>query len=155
MPDHPITISGGSPLTMQVDGGWTKVDPHTVATHYPRNTVTSIELSTVSGHPRPLEFEHQQCEIKIAFGEMNVVVFTDANGRNLQVATTDKPPLSHHFFLPKDKIQSKSEGEVHSLKILKAGQVQIDQANPGHIDIVIHYVEGAVALRTRRKTATA
>lgn len=153
--ERPIIVSGGSPLTIQFVGGWAKVDSTTIATNYPLGTVTSIELTTASSPLRRLNFRNQECQIAIAFAGIDVAIFTGPGGRNLQVATTR--PFGQSFFLPKDKnkIQSKLDGAVASLKILKAGDILVNDITPGHIDLFIHYVDAAAAPKIRRKSVGA
>ena len=152
-PDRPIIIHGGSPLVIkQSNGDALQVrDDHTLASAYPDNTVTAVEVKWgpfLRHRTQPFEFTREQCNIRIAFGDIQLEVQTDAQGKNLQIVAIGTTSFRQHFRPTGAGFEQKPEGSPQKPKgsspaftigsIRKAGHDQPPVASSGHTTVVIH-----------------
>lgn len=139
--DHPITVSGGSPLVVQheewVPGG----DDHSLSTKYENARVTYVEVKLGSQAPRVIRFNQERCEISLQYGTISLQIQTEDRGRALRIRTDGATHFSRHF-RRRDKGAFESlvaDQRIENLKILKAGVDQQVPAFAGHIELLIHY----------------
>jgi hypothetical protein len=138
--DHPIIISGGSPLRIQHDN-WNPMDDQTLGTILHTNTVTRIEVKSSSGTPDPIVFNSEQVELRFTYGGILVTVTTDQNGHDPLVAVDQKTSFKKHFRRkdPATFESVKANASIQGLTVLKAGIDQHLGVVTGHTEIVIHY----------------
>jgi hypothetical protein len=139
--DHPIIISGGSPLVVQHDEWVGGGDDHSLATKQDNATVTSVEVKLGSEAPRIIPFNKQRCEISLRYGTIGLNVSTNANGQVLRIRTDGATFFSKRF-RRRDKGTYESlvsDQHIDRVRILKAGADQGIPAYSGHVELVIHY----------------
>jgi|ERR1700690_2813133 len=137
--DHPITISGGSPLRVEHDS-WNRKDDHTLATSV-HGTVRSVEVTSASGGLQPIVFNGEMLELHLTFGTIHLTVLTDPQGQDPVVRFDVKTSLKKHF-RKKDATAFESvasDGSVQELVLKKGGASQDLGAISGHTVITIHY----------------
>jgi hypothetical protein len=138
--DHPITVSGGSPLRIEHDS-WKHKDDHTLATSIHGNTVTRVEVTSASGTLPPIVFNGEMLELHLTYGAIHLTVMTDAQGHDPVVKVDSKTSLKKHF-RKKDAAAFESmenAASVQELTLQKAGTAQDLGSVSGHTVIVIHY----------------
>ena len=136
--DHPIIISGGSPLVLEHDS-WHQRDNQDLGTDID-GTVTSIEV-TSNGQAFPaIAFKSEQIEVHLTYGTIQVSVATDGEGHHPIVTVDSSTSLKKHFSRKGAQFVSKqSSASIQGLSILKAGVEQAPSPISGHTVIVIHY----------------
>ncbi len=136
--DHPITISGGSPLTVEHDS-WKQKDDHTLGTAV-KGTVTRIDV-TSNGHVfDSIVFNGERLDLHLTYGAIQLAVTTDAQGRNPAVTVDSETSLKKHFSHQGNQFVSKQSGAaVQGLTILKADADQTPSPIANHTVIVIHF----------------
>jgi hypothetical protein len=138
--DHPIIISGGSPLVIQHDG-WDTPDDHTLVSRFPSNTVTSIVVTSADGKSQTFQFNQEQCELSLTYGATSVDLTTNPRGRALRLKLDDRSFFSKHFRRKDSRTfeSLRSDAAIQGLKIVKAGTEQPVGPLSGHVEIVVHY----------------
>jgi hypothetical protein len=138
--DHPIIISGGSPLRLQHDS-WNVQDDQTLATTLHGNTVTRVEVKSDGGAAAPIVFHGEPLDLGLTYGAIHLTVATDQNGHDLVVKVDKKTSLKKHFRRTDDATfeSVRSDGSMRGLTIRKAGAGQPLGSISGHTEIVIHY----------------
>ncbi|MGO9096801.1 MAG: hypothetical protein ACLQGV_16470 [Bryobacteraceae bacterium] len=138
--DHPIIISGGSPLRLQHDS-WNAQDDQTLATALHANTVTRVEVKSDGGAAAPIVFHGERLDLRLTYGSIQLTVTTDRNGHDPVVKVDKKTSLKKHFRRTDDATfeSVRSDGSIQGVTILKAGANQPLGAVSGHTEIVIHY----------------
>ena len=136
--DHPITISGGSPLVFDHDS-WQQRDDHDLGSAV-AGTVTGIDV-TSNGHAFPrIVFKGEQLELHLRYGTIQVTVATDSEGHNAIVTVDNSTSLKKHFSHKGTQFVSKQNGaSIQDLSILKAGVDQAPSPITKHTEIVIHF----------------
>lgn len=140
MADHPIIISGGSPLRIQHDS-WHPQDDHTLGTGVHANTVTRVEVISDAGALPTIFFKGEQLELQLTYGDIHLNVSTDKNGQKPVVQFDGETSLKKHF-RQKDAHTHESvkdDGSVQDLALRQGGVDQPLGALSGHTEIVIHY----------------
>ena len=137
--DHPIIISGGSPLRLQHDR-WNPQDDQTLATLH-GNTVTRVEVKSDGGAATPIVFRGERLDLRLTYGSIELTVTTDQNGHDPVVKVDKKTSLKKHFHRKDDATfeSVRSDGSIQGVSIQKAGANQPLGAVSGHTEIVIHY----------------
>jgi hypothetical protein len=138
--DHPITVSGGSPLRSEHDS-WNQQDDHTLGTTVHGNTVTRVEVTSASGALPPIVFNGEMLELHLTYGAIHLTVTTDATGHDPVVKVDSKTSLKKHF-RRKDATAFESvanAASIQELTLQKAGASQDLGSVSGHTVIVIHY----------------
>jgi hypothetical protein len=138
--DHPIIISGGSPLRIQHDS-WNARDDQTLATALHGNTVTRVEVKSDGGTPEPIVFHGERLVLRLTYGPIRLTVTTDQNGHDPVVKVDPKTSFQKHFRRTNDATfeSLRSDGSIQGVSILKAGAGQSLGPVSGHTEIVIHY----------------
>lgn len=139
--DHPITISGGSPLTIEHDS-WDPNPPddqHRGSTF--RDYVTRVVIASDSGAIAPIEFKKERLELELTYGTIQLNVVTGRNGQDPVVTVDPKTSFTKHFHPDGNKVVSNVDGPpVQGLTVKKAGNPQtLLPAPSGHTVIVICY----------------
>ncbi len=145
MPDRPITIASGSPLTIfQTGGCLQRSDDGTLVAEGPDSSVTLVMVTSTGSEPQSFDFSHQPCEIKLKYGQVRLTVRTNRKGGNLRISILG-PALFRTHFKHDDGcfISRKQRATIQDLTIRTAGAVQAVPTGPGPKEIVIHY-EGPV-----------
>jgi hypothetical protein len=138
--DHPITISGGSPLRIEHDS-WNRKDDHTLGTAVHGNTISRVEVTSASGALPPIVFNGEMLELHLTYGAIHLTVLTDPQGHDPIVKFDNKTSLKKHF-RKKDATAFESvenAASVQELTLRKAGAPQDLGSVSGHTVIVIHY----------------
>jgi len=138
--DHPIIISGGSPLRIQHDS-WNAQDDQTLATALHGNTVTRVEVKSDGGVAAPIVFNGEWLDLLLTYGTIHLTVTTDQNGHDPVVKVDKKTSLKKHFHRTDDATfeSVRSDGTIRGVTIRKAGANQQLGSVSGHTEIVIHY----------------
>jgi hypothetical protein len=139
--DHPITVSGGSPLVIQHEEWVSGADDVSLGTKYDNAAVTYIEVKVDSRAPRTILFNHERCEVSLKYGAIVLQIQTEEHGRMLRIKTDGATQFSKHF-RRRDKGTFESlvsDRGIENLQILKTGVDQQVPAPSGHVEIVIHY----------------
>ena len=139
--DHPIIISGGSPLRIQQEEWVGESDDQSLATKYDNATVTSVEVKLGSETPRIIRFNKERCEVSLRYGKISLNIRSDANGHALRIRTDSATYFSKRF-RRRDKGTYESlvsDQHIDRIKVLKAGSDQQIPAFSGHVELVIHY----------------
>ncbi len=136
--DHPIIISGGSPLRIQHDS-WDQKDDQTLASSF-HGTVTSVEVKSDKG-TQFIMFTGQQLDLRLAFGKIGVSVLTDANGHDPVLKVDAKTSLQKHFQRtdPATFESHEANAAIRNVTLLKGGADQRIPRVGGHTEVVIHY----------------
>jgi hypothetical protein len=136
--DHPIIISGGSPLVLDHDS-WNQRDDQNLGSTA-SGTVTSIEV-TSNGHAfPPIVFKGEALDLHLTYGSIQLTVATDGQGHNPLVAVDSKTSFKKHFNHTGTQFVSKQKSaSIQGLRILKAGIDQTPGPISNHTVIVIHY----------------
>ena len=141
MPDRPITIASGSPLTIRSRRGCLRRlgNRALVATH-PEDVITSVVVKLARGEPVIFPFDDEACDISLTFGDIRLVVQTDPEGRHLRIVTLGSMGLLEHFRKVDGGFESLAEDAIiQDLRILKAGVAQtVEQPGSDYTKIVIH-----------------
>ncbi len=138
--DHPIIISGGSPLRVEHDS-WNRKDDHTLATSVHGNTVSRVEVTSASGTLPPIVFNGEQLELQLTYGAIHLTVLTDPQGHDPVVRFDSKTSIEKHF-RKKDAAafeSVESASSVQELVLKKSGASQDLGSVSGHTVITIHY----------------
>jgi hypothetical protein len=136
--DHPIIISGGSPLVLDHDS-WNQRDDQNLGSTVPA-AVTSIEVTSNGQAFPPIVFNGEALDMHLNYGTIQLTVVTDGQGHNLLVAVDSKTSLKKHFSHKGTQFVSKQNGaSLQGLSILKAGADQTPSPISNHTVIVIHY----------------
>lgn len=137
--DHPIIVSGGSPLRIEHDS-WNRKDDHTLATTV-HGKVNRVEVTSASGAVPPIVFNGEMLELHLTYGAIHLTVLTDPQGQDPVVKFDNKTSLKKHFHR-KDAAayeSVESAASVQDLVLKKAGASQDLGSVSGHTVIVIHY----------------
>lgn len=138
--DHPITIAGGSPLTIHHDS-WNPQDDQTLGSAVHDNTVTRVEVTSASGSLPTIFFKGEQLELHLTYGAIQVTVTTDQNGHDPVVKVDSNTSLKKHFH-KKDAntFESvKQNASVQGLTLRQGGADKPLGPVSGHTVIIIHY----------------
>jgi hypothetical protein len=144
--DRPIIIHGGSPLVIeQNNGDALRVrDDHTLVSAYPDNTVTRVEVEWgpfLRHRKQSFEFNREECNIRLSFGDIQLEVQTDAQGKNLQIVANPATSFRQHFRQTGARFEHKPSGAGPAFMIGTIRKARRDQpAVPasGHTKVVIH-----------------
>jgi hypothetical protein len=138
--DHPIIISGGSPLRIQHDS-WNVQDDQTLATALHGNTVTRVEVKSDGGVAAPIVFNGERLDLRLTYGTIHLKLTTDQNGHDPVLKVDKKTSLKKHFHRTDDATfdSVRSDASIQGLTIRKAGAGQPVGSVSGHTEIVIHY----------------
>jgi hypothetical protein len=135
--DHPITISAGSPLTIEHDS-WNQKDDQNLASAA-TGTVTRIEVTSNGKTFDPILFKGEQVELHLTCGAIQLAVITDSQGQNPLVTFDSKTSLKKHFNHNGNQfISKKNGGAIQSLSILRVGADVTPSPISNHTVIVIH-----------------
>ena len=139
--DSPIIIHGGSPLSIRYDGGWKQINPLTLVTRFHDSTVTSVKVTVNGGAQRSIPFDHQQCEIRLKFGTIDLAVQSDPKGQNLRATILSGGRFGKELERRSGRhYQSRKDGRIESLTILKGGVPQLLPGPvSGPVDIIIEH----------------
>jgi len=136
--DHPIIISGGSPLTIEHDS-WNQKDDQNL-TSAVTGTVTRIEVTSNGKTFDPIPFKGEQVELRLTYGAIQLAVITDSQGQNPLVTFDAKTSLKKHFNHSGNKfISRKDSGGIEGLSILRVGTDVTPGPISNHTMIVIHF----------------
>ena len=139
--DSPITISGGSPLTIEASENWSVAGDSEIAHPHGAKRVTGVDVTLPGGTPRSVAFAGERCEIEVAYGPLAVAAFTGPGGKGLRVRTSPHR-LADHFDQPDGKrfVTRITDGSITAVAVKKNGSPEPGiAAAPGHTTIVIHY----------------
>jgi hypothetical protein len=149
--DRPITISGGSPLTIQQQGARLRLVNHrTLVPDHPDSTVTSVDVASDGRLVRSVRLGHRQCGVSFHFGHIELALQTDPQGRNLRIVALGDTRFATSFRPEAGGFASISRGPelaFRNLKIHLGGVAHRVRPALGHTEIVIHYVERGEARR--------
>ena len=140
MADHPIIISGGSPLRIRHDS-WHPHDDRTLGSGVRANTVTRVDVMSDAGTLPTIFFKGQQLDLHLSYGDIHLDVNTNPNGQEPVVKFDGKTSLKAHF-RKKDAHTHESvkdDGAVQNLVLRQGGVDMPLGAVSGHTEIVIHY----------------
>ena len=136
--DHPITISGGSPLTIEHDS-WNEKDDQNL-TSTVTGTVTRIDVTSNGKTFDPILFKGEQVELHLTYGAIQLAVITDSQGQSLLVTFDGKTSLKKHFNRNGHQfISKKDSGGIQSLSILRVGADVTPKPISNLTVIVIHF----------------
>ena len=136
--DHPIIISGGSPLTIEHDS-WNQRDDQDLGTTV-TGTVTRIDVTSNGKTFDPILFKGEQLELHLTFGAIQLTVVTDSAGQNPLVTFDSKTSLKKHFSRKGNQyISKKNSSSIQGFSILKVGADQTPSPISNHTQIVIHF----------------
>ena len=136
--DHPITISGGSPLTIEHDS-WNEKDDQNL-TSAVTGTVTRIDVTSNGKTFDPILFKGEQVELHLSYGAIQLAVITDSQGQSLLVTFDGKTSLKKHFNRNGHQfISKKDSGGIQGLSILRVGADVTPKPISNHTVIVIHF----------------
>jgi hypothetical protein len=138
--DHPITVSGGTPLMITheewVPGG----DDQSLGTKYDKASVTYIEVTLGSLALKPIQVGRKPCTISFQYGGMGIDIRTTHGGRMLRIKTDGR--LSRDF-KQTDKgtlVSAVTDQHVSKLQVTgAASDPGIPAGFVGHVEIKIHY----------------
>ncbi len=141
--DHPITISGGSPLTIEHD----KWDPNPPDDRHLGSTfhdfVTRVAVTTTNGASKPIVFSSEQLDIDLTYGGIHLTVTTDSKGQNPVLQLLGSTSFKKDFHPSANQFVSNigaSSIHIDTLTVKKAGVPQpLILAPDGHTVIVICY----------------
>ncbi len=137
--DHPIIISGGSPLRIQHDS-WNPRDDQTLGTALHTNTVTRVEVKSDAGSS-VITFSGEPLDLRLTYGPIHLTLTTDPHGHDPVLQVDQKTSLKKHFRRKDDAtFESVRSGDsIKGVTLLKAGADQHLDPVSGHTEIVIHY----------------
>ncbi len=138
--DHPLIISGGSPLRIQHDS-WAPQDDQTLASAAKGGTVTRVEISTNAGSVETIFFNGEKLELSLSYGSIGVTVTTDDKGHNPVLKLDSKTSLKQHFHKVDDATfeSVSAKGSFKNLTLTKGGTAQKLGKITGHTEITVHY----------------
>jgi hypothetical protein len=136
--DHPITVSGGSPLILDHDS-WDRKDDYTLGTTVPGNTVTYID-GTTDGRPfGPIDVKGQPLNLSLTFGAIKLTVTIDQHGQPV-VAVDSNTSLSNDFTRNGNQfVSNDTKSSIQGLAIIVAGVDKTPSPIANHTVIRIHY----------------
>jgi hypothetical protein len=140
--DTPITISDGSPLTIESVRPFVEYDDNEIFPDHVHRTVTEVGISVDGKALGPFAFNNERCQVDITYGKTTLAVRTNRFGQVLRVRTS--PGTFLHGWVPsKDKKTYTIDtpgAYITSVQVAKAGKTwRFPKLPPGRKVITIHY----------------
>jgi hypothetical protein len=138
--DHPITISGGSPLRLQHDS-WDQKDDRTLGSKVHDSSVTAVEISSDAGALPAIAFNGEPLELHLTYGTIKLTITTGPKGEDPTIQVDEHTSLKKHFRRRDNNTfeSVKSNATIQGLTVSKGGAAQSLGAISGHTVIVIRY----------------
>jgi len=136
--DHPITVSGGSPLRL-VHDNWNPMDDHTLGSKVHTNTVGQVQVTSDGSKPVTIGFNGQQLEINLTYGSLQVNIITNKKGHDPVLKITGSFHNDFHRVDANTFESNVSDASIQGVTVAKAGVAQNIGPLSGHIVIAVSY----------------